>query len=802
MNTSTIKRFLFVVFTAISVSLMVSESAEGGRLSPGLQRSAIDNPDECVTALVFFTPDIEEKVSLSASLKFISTFSDRYKKAHSKLMSASRKSFNAFFSELGEDGVGLQIKKKFWIANAVEITAKRADLARLAEFESVDLIVEDTVLELVEPVEVSDPSISLGSSGAEQNLVAINADKLWKQGLTGAGRLVMSFDTGVDGDHPGLADRWRGATSGNPSAAWFDVLGTDFPDDNVGHGTHVMGLMAGVFNGDTVGVAPDVEWGCAAVVDRGSGFSQTISDILSAFEWAADPDGNPETTDDLPDVICHSWGIPKGIFDPCDNTFWQAIDNLEQLGIVNIFACGNEGPDGGTIRNPADRASSPLNSFSVGAVNQNVLGYPVANFSSRGPANCDSTIIKPEIVAPGVLIKSLYPNASTKLMSGTSMAAPQVAGAVALLRQYNPNATVEQIKQALLLSATDIGEQGEDNASGFGLIDLEKALDYMPAPNRAVMEFSTFEITDDGNGVIEPDVTARLITEIRIRNHDVVGLWGVLRSEDSSVTVLTDSVYFGNLSAGVLVTNHSEPFIVHADQNITPGSVVTFRLDFSDESGAPLNYVYFGIVMAQGQNAASASMDNGQIAIGDCNYGMVGLGPRSIVDMGEAGFSIDSTNYLAEFALIVSDSEGRVSDAGRNITGLSSDNDFLAGEGAILMTFPEQSWGDLEMTGRFTDGLAEDAIGVDVKQTVSLFYEGDLSSAAFVSYSIGNIDPFAVHELSVGLVVDIDFYGDEQGLEMIDIDPNTNFSQLFGFQQCSITGFTSKTENHIGAKAN
>jgi hypothetical protein len=638
----------------------------------------------------------------------------------------------------------------------------------------------------VEPVEVS--ASPTASTGAEPNLVAINADDLWAMGITGEGRLVMSFDTGVDGSHPGLASRWRGSTSGNPSEGWYDPFEQDFPSDAKGHGTHVMGLMAGLFNGDTVGVAPDAEWACAAVVDRGVGFSQTISDILAAFEWAANPDGNPETTHDIPDAICHSWGVPRGVFGPCDNTFWQAIDNLEQLGIVNIFACGNEGPDSATIRNPADRASSPLNSFSVGAVDHREPDFPVANFSSRGPANCDSTEIKPEIVAPGVAIRSLYPGETAKLISGTSMASPQVAGAVALLRQYNPDATVEQIKHALLESARDIGDLGEDNASGHGLIDLQAALAYMPMPDHAIISYQGFEVADGGNGIIEPNEEVQLTVDIEIINYDVSGLWAVLSTYDNAVTILSDSAYYGTFSAGIASGNETQPFEIRADRLVAPGTVVTFRLDFFDEAGEFLNNVYFDVVLAQSQDAASGSIYNGQTAVGSCNYGIVGLGTGSMVDLGQAGFSVDSVSYLSEFALVVSDSEGRVSDAARDMTGDVSDNDFMAETGASFTINPNDSWGDLELVGRYTDSLAENSIGIDVEQRVSLFYEHDLSTVAFVQYSVRNIDSLISKTLSVGLVADVDFSESDTGVEMIGFDVSRSLAYYYDTELSSYVG--------------
>ena len=358
---------------------------------------------------------------------------------------------------------------------------KREVIENIAARPEVEVVEENYPITLVDPV-----SVEKASSGAvekERCFSAIGAQEAWKMGYTGKGRLVCSFDTGVDGHHPALSSSWRGNNGGSLSACWYDPLVSDYPKDDKGHGSHTMGVMVGITDNDTIGVAFGAQWIAAAVIDRGRTISETIADILFAFQWAVDPDGDPNTTDDVPDVINNSWGIPPGYNSACDQTFWNAIDNVENAGVVVIFAAGNEGPNPSTLRTPADRISSPTNSFSVGAVDAQSYGYPVANFSSRGPSACDNQTIKPEVTAPGMRIYSCYKNGEYRLMSGTSMAAPFVSGAVAILRQYNPEATAQQIKQALLESCTDLGPEGEDNSYGRGIINIKRALEILPQPH-------------------------------------------------------------------------------------------------------------------------------------------------------------------------------------------------------------------------------------------------------------------------------------------------------------------------------
>jgi bacillopeptidase F len=418
--------------------------------------------------------------------------------------------------------------KTFWITNAILVTATRDEIERIASFPGVEALYENYPITLVEPVSIQKSS---GNSVERENILsAIGAREAWDMGYTGLGRLVCSFDTGVDGDHPALLSNWQGNNGGSAAASWFDPLGSGFPDDSRGHGTHTMGVMAGISDTDTIGVAFDAQWICAAVIDRGVSFSQTIANILAAFEWAVDPDGDPETIDDVPDVINNSWGVPPGYFAYCDQTFWNAIDNVESAGVVVIFAAGNEGPDASSIRIPADRISSPTNSFSVGAVDALSFGYPVAQFSSRGPSGCDNQTIKPEICAPGVSIHSSYKNGGYRTMSGTSMAAPFVSAAVAILRQYNPDATVEQIKQALLESCSDLGPIGEDNSYGHGLINIKRALEILPKPG--VPNLYLTDIFVQGGIDPQPGDQINLVVELKNSGDRAEGVSAILSTSD------------------------------------------------------------------------------------------------------------------------------------------------------------------------------------------------------------------------------------------------------------------------------
>jgi bacillopeptidase F len=237
-----------------------------------------------------------------------------------------------------------------WIGNVILVKALPSALDILVRRADVDMINPDYQIESIQPVSKGGDEPIL--AGVEIGLEAIQADLVWDMGFTGEGRLVSHLDTGVDGNHTALNARWRGFDprySNNPEWAWFDpVTGTTFPFDAGSHGTHTMGTICGLgeSTGDTIGVAFGAEWMSAGVIDRVS-IPQTVADALLSFQWIVDPDGDPSTVWDVPDVCSNSWGVTTGHgYPPCDQTFWTVLDGCEAAGIVVLFAAGNEGFSG------------------------------------------------------------------------------------------------------------------------------------------------------------------------------------------------------------------------------------------------------------------------------------------------------------------------------------------------------------------------------------------------------------------------------------------------------------------------
>lgn len=345
-----------------------------------------------------------------------------------------------------------------WINNSMHVVAPVSALRELTDYHEIKSMHLEYARRLL--------LMSEGIQGdPEWNLKMINAPQVWNRGFTGRGVVVANMDTGVDLNHPDLREKWRGGTN-----SWYDPYDPygkyALPYDSDGHGTSVMGVMVGGSeSGTSIGVAPEAKWIAAKIFNNNGDAYDT--DIHSSFQWLLDPDGDP-STDDAPDIINLSWGRQG-----CDEEFREDIQNLRTSGIAVVAAAGNGGPNNSTSVIPGSYPES----FAVGAVNDLMN---ITKFSSRGPSACDGRIY-PDVVAPGRNIKSAdltFGGISTNpyiYTSGTSIAAPHVAGAMALLLQAFPDLTVDGVENALKQSAVDREPIGPDNAYGYGVIDILRA---------------------------------------------------------------------------------------------------------------------------------------------------------------------------------------------------------------------------------------------------------------------------------------------------------------------------------------
>jgi subtilisin family serine protease len=307
-------------------------------------------------------------------------------------------------------------------------------------------------------------------------IIDTHADQFWATfEVQGDGIVVANIDTGVQWNHPALDQAFKcGANPSDPSC-WFDpsnICGGSACDNN-GHGTHTMGTM--VADDDPTlsiiaGMAPNAQW----IACKGCEDTQ-CSDIAinSCADWILAPNGDPSNR---PNVVNNSWGGSGG-----DPWFLSKVEAWRAAGIFPAFSAGNDGDLGcNTLGSPGDYQES----FGSAAHDS---GRNIASFSSRGPSVMfgDDPYTKPNLSAPGVGIISSYPTNGWASISGTSMASPHTAGAVALLMSCNPS-LVGQIEPTFQVMQNSAGApppgscgapadgQG-NNTYGYGYLDVFNA---------------------------------------------------------------------------------------------------------------------------------------------------------------------------------------------------------------------------------------------------------------------------------------------------------------------------------------
>lgn len=336
------------------------------------------------------------------------------------------------------------------------------------------------------------PPVTRGTAAAptepQWNLVVVGAPQVWEEfGARGEGILIGQSDSGVDGRHPELSERYNGRRLEGTIVDdynWLDPwFGTTTPADHGGHGTHTLGSVLG----RTVGVAPEASWiGCVNLgrnLGNAPRYLDCLQFMLAPFPQSGDPlsDGRPELG---ANILNNSWGCPE--VEGCDpGSLLPAVRALRAAGVFVVASAGNDGSDCSTITAPISLYDEV---FTVGAISE--FGE-IASFSSRGPVTIDSSgRTKPDVVAPGVDVLSAYSDGSYEYASGTSMAGPHVAGVVALLWSADPSliGDIDRTERLLTETAESLtkvefgpalcGVTGErpDNAAGYGLVNAYAAV--------------------------------------------------------------------------------------------------------------------------------------------------------------------------------------------------------------------------------------------------------------------------------------------------------------------------------------
>ncbi|MCP4361816.1 MAG: S8 family serine peptidase [Chloroflexi bacterium] len=397
--------------------------------------------------------------------------------------------------------------RSFWVTNmiwvrgdfdAVQKMAQRPDVAYLHANPTVALRLPTLPLMVPHTAVATTP----------WNINQVNAPAVWTMGITGQRVVIGGQDTGYDWNHEALINQYRGwdGVTADHNYNWHYSLPTNNtvcavnlnePCDDYfsSHGTHTMGTMVGndldplapgwpISATHPVGMAPGAQWIGCRNMNQGVG---TPASYAECYEWFIAPyplGGNPMSDGDpskAPHVVNNSWGCPinEGCTQP--TVLETVVNNVRAAGIVTVHSAGNSGPGCNSVNEPATIYDA---SFSVGATS---LDDSIAGFSSRGPSSFDGRL-KPDISAPGLAIRSTKRDDDYTVLSGTSMAAPHVAGLVALLISADPTLAgnvdlIELIIQNSAVPQTTTEGCGGDSVTdvpnhtfGYGRVDALSAI--------------------------------------------------------------------------------------------------------------------------------------------------------------------------------------------------------------------------------------------------------------------------------------------------------------------------------------
>jgi len=418
---------------------------------------------------------LRQKADLSGASR-IQDWDARGSFVYQRLNAVANSSQKGLRAVLRSQGVNA---KAFWIINAIRVRSTIATLVAVAARDDVERILPDWNARLPK----ADRSAEVAA--VEWNIARIRAPEVWSTyNDRGEGITVANIDTGVQWNHTALFNQYRGFHMSpfrplfpSNDYNWYDPSRVCSANgrtvcDNNGHGTAVMGVIVGDDGGNNqIGVAPRAHWIAAKGCESNSCSS---SALMMSGQWMLAPrdlnDQNPRPSL-RPHVINNSWGGPGS--DP----FYQAtVQAWVASGIFPVFSVGGSGPGCGTVGAPASYPES----YGVSAFDMNNM---IASFASRGPSPFGG-IIKPNVTAPGVSIRTSWNDNGYTTLSGTSFATPHVVGTVALVWAGAPSFSRDIAGTRAVIDQTAIdvsnlscgGTPGNNNVWGEGRLDAFAAV--------------------------------------------------------------------------------------------------------------------------------------------------------------------------------------------------------------------------------------------------------------------------------------------------------------------------------------
>jgi len=556
---------------------------------------------------------------------------DRGWYVYEALQQAAERSQAEVRAYLDAQGVKYQA---FWIENVIAVEASdAATFTGLQAFPEVAALHAEPTIVIEPPQKV--PSRLLAPTALEPNLTHIKADQVWAQGITGAGIVVATIDTGARYTHQALVNQYRGNLGGgfDHTYNWFDPY--DFspaPDDadltSPAHGSHTLGTMIGDDGlGNQVGVAPDAQW----IACQGFNPGGTPCNLLACGQFLAAPtdtDGNNPNPDMRPHIVNNSWG-DCGTPGEYSGWFESVLNSWHAAGIYPVFANGNS--DANCPVSGLGKVSSPAASARVTAVG--ALGRSdgaLAYYSLWGPTDQVDTwnplgypTLKPQVSAPGTNRSADGTTDDAYVdSSGTSMAAPHAAGVVALMWSAAPcmigNYTdTETILMQTAMTTTTPGYPGSpwdgpggvpNQATGWGEVDALAAV--AAAQHYCEYNWNPWVSASPAGAQLTPDAAAPIEVAFTCAPDDVLKAQPLtsqltLRDNDPATDAISLSL---TCLPAALRLSQLAPASAASDEVINLELVIRSDGHFSD-TAVLTNPLPSGLTFAGSYNATAGAME-------------------------------------------------------------------------------------------------------------------------------------------------------------------------------------------------
>ena len=439
MNKHTLKLMLTVLLMVVlSLGLVQSTRTAAASSEPGLEKVETAVLDALSSkGSADYVIEMAEHADLSKAYE-MTDWNERGWFVYDTLRETAARTQAPVIAILEKNGVNYQ---SFFAGNEIAVTG--SDLAVLSQITALDSVghVRYPRTATIDPLPILTQNLfDFSIDALDWGITDTNAPAFWSTfGVQGDGIVVANIDTGVQWNHPALDQAFKCGTNPSDPSCWADpanICGGSACDNN-GHGTHTMGTMVGDDDATLtyqVGMAPNAQW----IACKGCETNSCSDTSLNACaDWILAPGGSPANR---PNIVNNSWGGGGG-----DTWYLAKVQAWRAAGIFPAFSAGNSGDACGSIGSPSDYQESFASA-------NHMSGRTISSSSSRGPSIYGhDPYTKPNISAPGTSICSSIPGSSWSCgYSGTSMASPHSAGAVALLWSCNAG-LVGQIDQTFQL---------------------------------------------------------------------------------------------------------------------------------------------------------------------------------------------------------------------------------------------------------------------------------------------------------------------------------------------------------------